>query len=41
MPPVFLGIGGLLAGIYWLGERKNKIQAETKNNSGSKEGPKR
>lgn len=41
MPAVFLGIGGFLAGIYWLGERKNKIKAETQNDSGSKEGPKR
>jgi len=29
MPSVFLGIGGLMAGIYWLYERKNKIQIET------------
>lgn len=41
MPAVFLGIGGLMAGIYWLGERKNKIQAETQKDFGSKEGPKR
>jgi formate dehydrogenase iron-sulfur subunit len=41
MPAVFLGIGGLLAAVYWLGERKNKIQAETREDIGSKEGRKR
>jgi formate dehydrogenase iron-sulfur subunit len=40
MPGIFLGIGGLLAGIYWLGERKNKIQAESRRDSGSQEGMK-
>ena len=25
MPPIFLGIGGFMAGVYWLYERKNKI----------------
>ena len=28
MPPLFLGIGGLMAGVYWLYERKNKILTE-------------
>ncbi len=28
MPSVFLGIGGLMAGVYWLYERKNKILME-------------
>jgi formate dehydrogenase iron-sulfur subunit len=40
MPAIFLGIGGFMAGIYWLGERKNKIQGETRQKSESKEGPK-
>ena len=41
MPPIFLSIGGLMAGIYWLYERKNKIQRETRQNPGTKAGPKK
>jgi formate dehydrogenase iron-sulfur subunit len=29
MPSIFLGIGGIMAGIYWLHERKNKILIES------------
>jgi len=37
MPAVFLGIGGLMAGVYWLHERKNKILSESDSEqSGSK-----
>lgn len=41
MPAIFLGIGGFMAGIYWLGERKSKIQKETQQNPESKAGPKK
>jgi formate dehydrogenase iron-sulfur subunit len=41
MPSIFLGIGGLMAGIYWLGERKNKIQREAQQDPGPEAGPKK
>ncbi|MBW2146421.1 MAG: 4Fe-4S dicluster domain-containing protein [Deltaproteobacteria bacterium] len=37
MPSVFLGIGGLMAGVYWLYERKNKIQTEKAQSTGYKQ----
>jgi formate dehydrogenase iron-sulfur subunit len=39
MPVVFLGIAGFLAGVYWLGERKNQVREAAQKKSGSKEGP--
>lgn len=41
MPSIFLGIGGLMAGIYWLAERKNKIQTEARQGPGPEAGPKK
>lgn len=28
MPPIFFGLGAVLAGVYWVYERKNKLMAE-------------